>query len=161
MSRTVAVRRRHRRSMTSASSGPRNFSSAFSGRRSRRRSGRRTGRLSRAPAPDRHARAAAEEPRMALAEGLAAVSQRDVELHDEVAVPRDVDGTAGALAPLDDPRHREHLELMFRVRLFDARPHRRALGGLLAERERVKEPETTWVSEALEGRRGALVLFVA
>src|SRR2546426_846629 len=62
MSRTVAERRFQSRSMTSASSGPRNFSSAFSGRRSRRRSGRRTARLSRAPAPDGDAPAAAEEP---------------------------------------------------------------------------------------------------
>jgi hypothetical protein len=31
------------------------------------------------------------------------MGQRDVQLHDEVAVPGDVHRTARAIAPLDDP----------------------------------------------------------
>jgi len=98
---------------------------------------------------------------MAFAEVLTPVRQRHVELDDEMAVPWDVQRTARPLPALDDTRQGEHLELSFGVSLLDASPHRGPLGGLLAERKRVEEPEPPRIGESLEGLRGALVLFVA
>src|SRR5438105_10771877 len=101
MSRTVAERRFHRRAMTSVSSGPRNFSSAFSGLRRRRRSGRLTRRLSRSPPADGNA-PTPQQTGMTLGEALPPVRERDVELDDEMPVAGLVHRTTGALAPLDD-----------------------------------------------------------
>src|SRR5437899_1862453 len=161
MSRTVAERRFQSRSMTSASSGPRNFSSALSGLRSLRRSGRRTARLSRAPASDGDAPAAAEEPGMAFAEVLTPVRQRHVELDDEMAVPWDVQRTARPLPALDDTRQGEHLELSFGVSLLDASPHRGPLGGLLAERKRVEEPEPPRIGKVTDSPSARVPMRIA
>src|SRR5437762_5689701 len=117
MSRTVAERRFHRRAMTSVSSGPRNFSSAFSGLRRRRRSGRLTRRLSRSPPADGNA-PAPQQARMALSEALAPMRQRDVELDDEMPVAGLIHRNAGTVAPLDDTRKREGGELALCVTLL-------------------------------------------
>src|SRR5947208_9621462 len=160
MSRTVAERRFHRRAMTSVSSGPRNFSSAFSGLRRRRRSGRLTRRLSRSPPADGNA-PTPQQTRMPLSEAFPPVRERDVELDDEMPVTGQVDRTAGALAPLDDTRKREGGELTLRVSLLDAGPDRRSLRGVLAEGEGMEEAEPAGIGDPLERRRSALVLFVA
>src|SRR5256885_14848566 len=115
MSRTVAERRFHRRTMTSVSSGPRNFSSAFSGLRRRRRSGRLTPRLSSAPAANADPLAPPQETRVSFGETFTSVCERDVELHDQMPVARLVDGPAWAFAPLHDARQCERGELAFRV----------------------------------------------
>src|SRR5712691_3267435 len=133
MSRTVAERRFQRRTITSVSSGPRNFSSAFSGLRRRRRSGRLTPRLSRAPAAHGDTLPPPQEAGVPVSEALAAVRERDVELDDEVPVARLVQGPARAFAPLDQPRERERRELPLRIALVDASPHGRTLGRVLAE----------------------------
>ena len=133
MSRTVAERRFQRRAMTSVSSGPRNFSSAFSGLRRRRRSGRLTPELSRAPATNGDPLSPPQETRVAFGEALASVRECDMELDDQVPIPRLVEGSARAFASLDDSQERERGELPFRVALLDVSPHRRALLGVLAE----------------------------
>src|SRR2546427_329854 len=84
-----------------------------------------------------------------------------VELDDEMAVPRDIQRTARPLPSFDDTRQGEHLELSFGVPLLDARPHRGALRGLLAERKRVEESQPPRIGESLESLRSAFVLFVA
>ena len=104
MSRTVAERRFQRRTMTSVSSGPRNFSSAFSGRRRRRRSGRLTPRLSSAPSPNGDTLSLPQETRVPVGQTLPSVRQRDVELDDQMPVAQLVKGSAWAFAPLDDAR---------------------------------------------------------
>src|SRR2546423_410861 len=121
MSRTVAERRFQRRTMTSASSGPRNFSSAFSGLRRRRRSGRLTSRLSRSPAADGNA-PAPQQTRVPFGQGLAPVGERDMKLDDEVPIPRLVDRAARAFSPLDHPGERERGEFALGVTLVDAGP---------------------------------------
>src|SRR6267378_7644550 len=141
MSLTVAERRFQSRAMTSVSSGPRNFSSAFSGLRRRRRSGRLTRRLSRAPATHGYALPPPEEAGVLVGETLAAVRERDVELDNEMPVARLVERAAGAFTPLDDTRERQGRKLTLGVALLDARPERRALRGVLAERECVEEAE--------------------
>ena len=118
-------------------------------------------RLSRAPAADGDSPAAAKEPGMTFAEILAPVCQRHVELDDEMAIPRDVQRTARPLPSFDDTRQSEHLELSFGVSLLNARPHRGALRGLLAERKRVEESQPPRIGESLESLCGAFVLFVA
>src|SRR5438128_4441140 len=127
MSRTVADRRFHRRSMISASSGPRNFSSALSGRRRRRKSGPRTFRLSRAAAAQRHRRPAPEQPGMPLAESLATVGERDMQLDHQMPVTRDVHGPASFVAALHEARQGERGELALGIALLEPRPHRGAL----------------------------------
>src|SRR5438876_763411 len=133
MSRTVAERRFHSRTMTSVSSGPRNFSSAFSGLRSRRRSGRLMPRLSRAPAANGDPLPPPEETRVPLGEALASVRERDVKLDDEMPVAWLVGGSARAFAPFDDAEEHEGGELPFGVALLHVRPDRRALRGVLAQ----------------------------
>ena len=76
--------------MTSVSSGPRNFSSAFSGLRKRRRSGRLTLPLSRPPTTNGDPLPPPQKARVPLGEAFASVSERDVELDDEVPVRRSV-----------------------------------------------------------------------
>lgn len=98
---------------------------------------------------------------MAFGEALTAVSKRDVQLDDEMAVPWLVDGTAWTLAPLDDPEERECGELSFRVALLHAGPDRRTLRGVLAEGKRMKKTKPPRIGDPLEAGRGALVLFVA
>ena len=98
---------------------------------------------------------------MTFAEILAPVCQRHVELDDEMAIPRDVQRTARPLPSFDDTRQSEHLELSFGVSLLNARPHRGALRGLLAERKRVEESQPPRIGESLESLCGAFVLFVA
>ncbi len=98
---------------------------------------------------------------MTFAEMLAPVCQRHVERDDQMAVPRDVQRTSRPIPAFGETRQREHLKLSFGVSLLDARPHSGALRGLLAERERVEEPEPPGIGKSLEGLRGALVLFVA
>src|SRR5438132_3173992 len=98
-SRTVARRRFQSRSMTAVSRGPRNAFGPSRRARLRRRTSSGTIELSRLPL--RHA-APLEEPRMALAEQLAAVGQRDVERDDEVTVAGRVEGTARRVAALDE-----------------------------------------------------------
>src|SRR5207247_10491097 len=120
MSRTVAERRFHRRAMTSVSSGPRNFSSAFSGLRRRRRTGRLTRRLSRSPPADGNA-PTPQQTRMPLSEAFPPVRQRDVERDDELPVTGQGDRTADPTAPLDDTRKRERGQLTPRVAPPDAR----------------------------------------
>src|SRR5438874_2072926 len=161
MSRTVADRRRQSRSITSASSGPRNFSSAFSGRRRRRRSGLPTARLSSAAASDVPGGAAPQQLRVPLARALAAVRESDVQLHDEMAVTRLVQRSARSLTPLDHPRERHRRQLTLGVGLIESRPDRRSLRGLFADREGVQEPEAPSVREPLQGVRGTLVVVVA
>src|SRR5438552_8531096 len=160
MSRTVAERRFHRRAMTSVSSGPRNFSSAFSGLRRRRRSGRLTPRLSRSPPADGNA-PAPQQTRMTLGEAFPPVGERDVELDDEMPVTRLVNRAAGALPALDDTGERERRKLPLGIALLDAGPDRRTLWGVLAERERVEETKPAGIGDPLERRRTAFVLFVA
>src|SRR5438552_3515089 len=134
MSRTVAERRFHRRAITSVSSGPRNFSSAFSGLRSRRRSGRLTRRLSRPPPADGNA-PAPQQARMTLGEAFPPMRERDVKLDDEMSIAGLIYRNAGA--------------------------DRRTLRGVLAEGEGMEETEPAGIGDPLERRRGALVLFVA
>jgi hypothetical protein len=98
---------------------------------------------------------------MTFAQLLAPVGQGDVEPDDEMTVTREVQRTVRSLPPFDDPGEGKRLELSFGVPLLDARPHRGALRGLLAERERMEEPEPPGICESLEGLRGALVLFIA
>src|SRR5256886_7035387 len=141
MSRTVAERRFQRRTMTSVSSGPRNFSSAFSGLRRRRRSGRLTPRLSCAPTANADPLAPSQETGMALGETLSSMRERDMKLDDQVPVARLVQRAARAFASLDDAQERERGELAFRVALLDAGPDRRALRGVLAERKCMEEAE--------------------
>src|SRR5713101_5431071 len=161
MSRTAAERRFQRRTMTSVSSGPRNFSSAFSGRRRRRRSGRLTPGLSRATATNGDPLPAAQKTRMPLGKTLASVRQRDVELDDQMSVPRLVQGPARALAPLDDPQEGERCKLPFRVALLNVSPDGRALRGVLAEGKCVEEPKPPGIGDPLQRCRRAFVLFVA
>src|SRR2546430_2349006 len=161
MSRTVAERRFHRRTMTSVSSGPRNFSSAFSGLRRRRRSGRLTPRLSRAPSANADPLPASQETRVALGEALSSMRERDVKLDDQMPVARLVQRAARALASLDDAHERERGKLAFRVALLDAGPHRRALRGVLAQGKRVEETQPPGIGDPIERRRGTFVLFVA
>src|SRR6185503_18894640 len=120
MSRTVAERRFQRRAMTSVSSGPRNFSSAFSGLRRRRRSGRFTPRLSRSAATNGDTLAASQKARMPLGESFAAVRQRDMQLDDEMPVAGLVQGSAWAFAPLDHAQERQRGKLPFGVALLHA-----------------------------------------
>src|SRR3954471_24510058 len=120
MSRTVADRRFQSRTITSVSSGPRNFSSAFSGLRRRRRSGRVTARLSRSPAANGHALPTPQEPRVRLGQYLAAVRERDVELDDQMPVARLVEGSARAFTSLDDAQESKRGQLPLRVALLDA-----------------------------------------
>src|SRR5437660_1304363 len=68
---------------------------------------------------------------------------------------------AQALPSFDDTRQSEHLELSFGVSLLNARPHRGALRGLLAERKRVEESQPPRIGESLQSLSGAFVLFVA
>ena len=70
---------------------------------------------------------------MPLGETLATVRESDMELDDKVPVARQVEGAAWALSSLDDPQERERGELPLRVALFDVRPDRRALRGVLAQ----------------------------
>ncbi len=98
---------------------------------------------------------------MTFAQLLAPVGQGDVEPDDEMAVAREVQRAVGSLPPFDDAGEGERLELSFGVPLLNARPHRGALRGLLAERQRVQEPQPPGIGESLESLRGALVLFVA
>src|SRR5713101_9238369 len=138
MSRTVAERRFQRRAMTSVSSGPRNFSSAFSGLRRRRRSGRLMRRLSRAPTA--HADPPPpEQTGMTFAETFPPMRERDVKLDDEMPVAWLVHRPSGAVAPLDDTRECQRGELALRVALLDAGPHRGTLRGVLAEGKCVEE----------------------
>src|ERR1700716_4111788 len=122
MSRTVAERRFQSRAMTSVSSGPRNFSSAFSGLRRRRRSGRLTPRLSRAPAAYADALPPPEQARGPVGEALSAVSERDMELDDQMPVARLVQGAAGTLTPIDNTGQGEGGELPLGIALLEARP---------------------------------------
>src|SRR5205814_6335047 len=161
MSSTAAERRFQSRTMTSVSSGPRNFSSAFSGLRRRRRSGRLTPRLSRAPAADGDSLPPPKETGVPFGETLASVGERDVKLHDQMAVAGLVDGPVRAFTSFDDPKERERGELAFRVALLDVRPHRGALRGVLAERKCVEKAQPPRVGDPLERRRSAFVLFVA
>src|SRR2546423_2257944 len=161
MSRTVAERRFQRRTMTSVSSGPRNFSSAFSGLRRRRRSGRLTPRLSRAPAANADPLAPSQETGMALGETLSSVRERDMKLDDQMPVARLVQGAARAFASLDDAQERERGELAFGVALLDPRPHRRALRGVLAQGQCMEKAEPPGIGDPIQRRRGTFVLFVA
>src|SRR6266850_8554986 len=161
MSRTVAERRFQRRTMTSVSSGPRNFSSAFSGLRRRRRSGRLTPRLSRAPAANADPLPPSQESRVPFGETLATVRERDVKLDDQMPVARLVQGAPRAFAALDEPQKRERGKFPLGVALLDARPHRRALRGVLAKGKRVEEAKPAGIGDPFQGRRGTLVLFVA
>src|SRR5437867_1924559 len=160
MSRTVAERRFQRRAITSVSRGPRNFSSAFSGLRRRRRSGRVTPRLSRAAAAHGDP-PAPEKPRVPIEEPFATVRQGDVELDDEVPIARLIERTARTLAPFHDSGERERRKLALRVALLDAGPERRALRGVLAQAEGVKEAEPAGIGDPVEGSRGTFVLLVA
>src|SRR5438093_5455200 len=161
MSRTVADRRFQRRSMTSASSGPRNFSSAFSGRRKRRRSGPRTPRLSRAAAAQGHRGPAPEQPGMALADRLATVCERDVQLDYQMPVTRHVDRSVCFVAALDEAHEGERRQLALGVALLEPRPHRRALRGVLADRQRMQQTQPTRVGDPLQPPRRPPVLLVA
>src|SRR5256885_10185182 len=154
MSRTVAERRFHRRTMTSVSSGPRNFSSAFSGLRRRRRSGRLTPRLSRAPSANADPLPASQETRVALGEALSSMRERDVKLDDQMPVAWLVQRAARALASLDDAQERERGELAFRVALLDAGPHRSALCGVLAEGKCMEKAEPPRIGDTIQRRRG-------
>ena len=98
---------------------------------------------------------------MAFGEALASVRECDMELDDQVPIPRLVEGSARAFASLDDSQERERGELPFRVALLDVSPHRRALRGVLAQRKRVEEAEPPRIGEPLQRRRGAFVLLVA
>ena len=98
---------------------------------------------------------------MALGEALAAMRERDVQLHDEMAVPWLIHGAAGTVAPLNDPEERQCGELSLGVVLLDTGPHRSALRRVLAEGEGMKEAKPARIGDALETGRGALVLFVA
>ena len=161
MSRTVAERRFHSRTMTSVSSGPRNFSSAFSGLRRRRRSGRLTPGLSRATATNGDPLPAPQKTRVPFGKTFASVRERDVKLDDQMSVPRLVQGPARAFAPLDDPQEGERCKFPLRIALLDISPHGRALRGVLAEGKCVEEPEPPGIGDPLQRRRGAFVLFVA
>src|SRR5437773_1340841 len=134
MSRTVRGPRFQTLSMTAVSSGPN--SSPAAARRMRRRGAvtRRSSHLTRAaePAPREHAR-------VALADALVPVGEREVELDDVVAVPRDVGHAHRLLTAIDDAGERHGRELALGEGLRQARPDRRALRGVLAERQSVKE----------------------
>ena len=70
---------------------------------------------------------------MALGEALAAVREGDVQLDDEVAVPRLIHRAAGTVAPLNDPEERQGGELSLGVALLDTGPDRGTLRGVLAK----------------------------
>ena len=70
---------------------------------------------------------------------LSAVRERDVKRDDEMAVPRQVDGSARALAALDQTGERKRRELSLGVGLIEAGPERGPLRRLFADRDCVQE----------------------
>ena len=98
---------------------------------------------------------------MSLGEALAAVRERDVQLHDEVAVPWLIHRAARTVASLDDPEERQCGELPLGVALLDTRPHSGTLWRVLTEGERMQEAKSSRIGDTLETGRGTLVLFVA
>src|SRR5260370_24641343 len=95
---TVAWRRFQSRSMTAVSSGRRNVFEPPRRARFKRRTSSLTTASSHLPLL---VATPFQQPRMALADELAAVGERDVELNEDVSVARRVGRTARIVAPLD------------------------------------------------------------
>src|SRR5258708_12399654 len=98
-----------------------------------------------------------QQPRMALADELAAVGEREVERHEDVSVARRVGRTARIVAPLDQAGEGHLGERPLRVGLLEAGPERRALGGVLADGEGVEQLEPPRVAERGGEGPGALI----
>ena len=84
---------------------------------------------------------------MALPERLAAVRERDVECHDEVAIARGVERTAERVPSLHQSGQGHRGELALRIRLIEARPECGPLRRVLADRQRVKQLQPSGLGE--------------
>ena len=89
---------------------------------------------------------------------LATMCKGDMELDDEMAVPRRVDRPARRVAPLHESGQGHAGELALRRGLLDACPQRCPLGGVLPDREGVQEEEPLWIRERGERIGRPLVL---
>ncbi len=76
---------------------------------------------------------------------------------DEVPVARQVDRASGPVTTLDDAGEGHRRELALGVGLIEAGPERRALRGVLADRERVEELHPARIPEGPQVRSGALI----
>src|SRR5512142_2619939 len=97
---------------------------------------------------------------MPLRDALVPMCERRVQLHHVVAVTRDIHDAGGCLASFEESRKRHPGELALRRLLREAAPHRGTLRGVLAERQRMEQPESRGIGELTERLRGALVLLV-
>ena len=70
---------------------------------------------------------------MPLAESLATMGERDVQLDHQMPVTRDVHRPASFITALDEAGQRERGELALGIALLEPRPHRGALRGVLAD----------------------------
>src|SRR5439155_164292 len=103
---------------------------------------------------------ARDEAWMPVGDARAPVREGGVELDALVAVARDVTDARRLITTFEEAGERHRRELALRERLREAAPHRGALRRVLAEQERVKEPEAIGIGELPERLSGVLVLGV-
>src|SRR5258708_33035900 len=97
-----------------------------------------------------------QQPRMALADELAAVGEREVERHEDVSVARRVGRTARIVAPLDQAGEGHLGERPLPVALLETPPEPPALACLPPTRQRLDPLGPPRVAERGGEGRGAL-----